>query len=313
MNPSDIQIFELTPSSVCTEDNRARRRSDASLGSHLALCNFRVVKTPTSRRRSSATMDSTTVSMSWHDSMEDFTDGEDFLTGSPIHANPFREEVNSAGSLRRTRDIPLNNPIMAKHISLPLALEPRSDSPECSDSELHSSFMDGSVKSECGGGVTDANHCKSTRTEEDQSKKRRRHKKRRSSHHKEPSSLSKHKENSNDKSSRSRKKEESHRPSRRGHPKEVPARSEKSSKSRSAHGRNLNPDVEKHIEKHVSEKILSLSLDDIQPKKKESPSKRALHEKKSRRHRNQDLASSNETARQRIQEAHVLAMKMLQK
>jgi hypothetical protein len=77
--------------------------------------------------------------------MEDFTDGEDFLTGSPIHANPFREEVNSAGSLRRTRDIPLNNPIMAKHISLPLALEPRSDSAECSDSELHSSFMDGSA------------------------------------------------------------------------------------------------------------------------------------------------------------------------
>jgi hypothetical protein len=59
----------------------------------------------------------------------------------------------------------------------------------------------------------------------------------------------------------------------------------------------LNPDVEKHIEKHVSEKILSLSLDDIQPKKKASPLKRALHEKKSRRHRNQHLESSNETAR----------------
>ena len=47
-----------------------------------------------------------------------------------IH-NPFREEVNSVGSVRRTRDIPLNDPMMAKHIPLPLALEPRSDSPEC--------------------------------------------------------------------------------------------------------------------------------------------------------------------------------------
>lgn len=58
--------------------------------------------------------------------MEDFTDGEDFMTGSPRHTNPFRDEANLAESLKR---IQLANTERAA-LTLPLALEPRPDSPD---------------------------------------------------------------------------------------------------------------------------------------------------------------------------------------
>lgn len=320
MNPPSIRIYESAPSSVCTEDG------DESINSPLvAFRNCLVVKTPQSqsRRRSSASITDGTASMSWHDSMEDFTDGEDFLIGSPLHTNLFREEGSSAGSVRRTRDISLDDP-MASHISLPLALEPRPDSPECVESEFNdSSCLDDSTRSERGAGGADSSR---RSNEKDPSKKKRRHKKRRDDHRKESSSHLKDNKETEEKAKRSKKKDTSrHRSSRREdkpHTNQEPRVSERAkstTKSRSTRGRDLDVNIEKTVEKAVCERVLALSLDDLKPQKKKVSSK-SRHEKKSRRGRQQSIAdngddnsAATEAARQRIQEAHVLAMQMLQK
>ena len=68
--------------------------------------------------------------------MEDFTDGEDFLMGSPLHTNLFCEDGRNLDGCARKKTILLEDPIMnftkmANALSLPFALEPQPDSPDC--------------------------------------------------------------------------------------------------------------------------------------------------------------------------------------
>jgi len=323
MNPSSIHKYELKASTDYTEDGSAR--ASVSEDSIDTFRNLLVVQTPKSRRRSSSTM----TTASWHDSMENFTDGEDFLIGSPAHANHFREEVNSAGSVRRVKTISLDDPArsITSAISLPLALEPRSDSPERIESEDHYRKVDacrsGSARRERrADGISDTD---GRRSERKKSSKKKNHKKKRDCH--KDSSL--HSKSTEEKTSSSRKKDRA-RSKRRAesrarqhsenklHQNEMPqepSRAKSTTKERHhVRGRDLMFDFEMNVEKVVCDRVLSLSLD--------KPKKLSKSHKKSPRRRRQTVSNSTdddggsavtEATRKRIQETHILAMQMLHK
>lgn len=330
MNPSK---YELTPSTTYTDDDLSSNSSALN-----AFANLRVVQTPRSaERRRSSTSRSECTAPSWHDSFEDFTDGEDFLTGSPKHANPFREEVDSVGSVRRVKSISLSDPMhpVPSALSLPqMAIGPRSDSPDCEEMEEkleHSRRTSDGQRKERKSDRSRSTRRQRPTTDSDERQKRRSskkksHKKKQDDRYRKSSMGSEanqeatgisgqRDESRRRRNSRPRRVNDELYPNDSNHEKDLKKQIDPI-EGRRSRCMDLAIDVEKNVEKAVGHIVLPAAAPSKPKKSSKSHKKKSSH----RRRRSNSVPATNEDessvateARKRIQEAHVLAMDMLRK